>query len=210
LNQPVVGREFSDKIPLGARQAALECLVAHGEAAVPTLLAMIEAEDERPVGFAALGMLGTKAKSASPKLLTLLEGADTNLCRYALVATTKLAPGDRLPDTAEKWLKEMMLSPASFPRDARCDYMLGARHLQRFGPKHIPTFAEVCATATEKRDWPRMLWGVYGLSLYGTAAKEQLPVLEDCLRKFSNHKDYNGRIKPPLEKAIAMIKGDKQ
>ena len=45
-----------------------------------------------------------------------------------------------------------------------------------------------------------MLRGAYGLSLYGAAAKDQLPVLEECLKKFSNHKDYAGCIKPPLEK----------
>lgn len=55
-----------------------------------------------------------------------------------------------------------------------------------------------------------MLRGAYGLSLYGAAAKDQLPVLEECLKKFSNHKDYAGCIKPPLEKAIAMIKDDRK
>lgn len=50
-----------------SKQAALECLVSHGEAAVPTLMAMLEGPaEERPVGLTALGMLGDKAKAAQP------------------------------------------------------------------------------------------------------------------------------------------------
>ena len=40
------------------------------------------------------------------------------------------------------------------------------------------------------------------------AIRDQWPVFGVCRMKSANHKDYNGNIKPPLEKAIATIKGD--
>ena len=39
----------------------------------------------------------------------------------------------------------------------------------------------------------------YGLSLYGAAARDQLPVLEETLKAFAGHKDHDGCIKPPLD-----------
>jgi hypothetical protein len=192
-----------------ARQFALNCLMSHGEAAMPTLMAMVESPEEQRVGLTVLGMLGDKGRSALPKVLPLLEHADADVCRFAAVAATRIAPEDRLPDTAEKWLKEMVLAPVPILGVAKCDYSLAVRHLHRFGAKAMPVFAETCTTATEKRDWQRLLRGAYGLSLYGPAAKEYLPVLEDGLKKFSNHKDYNGCIKSPLEKAIAIVQKDK-
>ena len=193
-----------------ARQFALTCLMSHGEAAVPTLLAMIESPDEQRVGLTVLGMMGAKGKSALPKVVPLLEHADADLSRFAAVAATKIAPEDRLPDTAEKWLREIVLAPTPILGVAKCDYLLAARHLHRFGPKAMPVFTEACTVGAEKRDYYKVVRAAYGLSLYGPAAKEHLPVLEDCLKKLSGHKDYNSRIKPPLEKAMAIIKGQEQ
>jgi outer membrane protein assembly factor BamB len=192
------------------RQCALTCLVSHGEAAVPILMAMVESPEEQRVGLTVLGMLGDKGKSALPKVLPLLEQADEDLCRFAAVAATKIAPEDRLPDTAGKWLKEMFLAPVPILGTAKCDYLLAARHLHRLGPQSMPVFVEACKVGIEKNDYYRLVRAAYGLSLYGAAAREHLPILEEGLKKFANHKDINGRIKPTLEKSIAVINGKDQ
>lgn len=193
-----------------ARQFSLTCLMSHGEAAVPTLLTMIDSPDEQRVGLTVLGMMGVKGKSALPKVLPLLEHADADLSRFAAVAATKIAPEDRLPDTAEKWLRDIVLAPTPLLGVAKCDYLLAARHLHRFGPKAMPVFVEACTVGAEKRDYFQVVRAAYGLSLYGPAAKEHIPVLENCLKKLSGHKDYAGRIKPQLEISIAIIKGQEQ
>ena len=192
-----------------SQQSALDCLVSHGEAAVPTLMAMLEAsKEERSVGLTALGMLGDKAKSALPTLTKMLESKNQDTYRYALVAAMKLVPDDKLPDTAERGLKEAMLNPWAVPRDAKCDFYQASRHLQRFGKQSIPVFVQACREGAKSQDWRKSLRAAYGLSLYGTDAKDQLPVLEETLKAFSGHKDFRGPIKVPLDKYMAAIRGD--
>ena len=205
-------RKAAVKEPNGkSQQAALKCLVSHGEAGVPTLAAMLEGSaEERPVGLTALGMLGDKARAALPTLTKLLESKDEDTYRYALVAAMKVAGDEKLPDSAERGLKEAILNPGAVPRDAKCDFYQAARHLQRFGIRSIPVFVEACQAGARSQDWRQSLRAAYGLSLYGKGAKDELAVLEETLKAFSGHKDYRGCIKPPLEKAIAAIKDDKK
>ena len=192
-----------------SRQAALDCLVSHGEAAVPTLMAMLDGPaEERSVGLTALGMLGDNGKAALPTLTKMLKGKDQDTYRYALVAAMKVAPDDKLPDAAERGLKEAILKPRAVPRDAKCDFYQAAAHLQRFGKQSIPVFVQACREGAKSQDWRKSLRAAYGLSLYGTDAKDQLPVLEETLKAFSGHKDFRGCIKPPLDKHLTTIRGD--
>ena len=190
-----------------SQQSALDCLVSHGEAAVPTLMAMLEAsKEECSVGLTVLGMLGDKAKSALPTLTKMLESNNQDTYRYALVAAIKVVGDEKLPDSAERGLKEAILNPGAVPRDAKCDFYQAARHLQRFGIRSIPVFVEACQAGARSQDWRQSLRAAYGLSLYGKGAKDELAVLEETLKAFSGHKDYRGCIKPPLDEYMEAIR----
>ena len=166
--------------------------------------------DRNPEDNPPKSWLVSHGEAALPTLTKMLESKDEDTYRYALVAAMKVAGDEKLPDCAERGLKEAILNPRAVPRDANCDFYQAARHLQRFGARSIPVFVEACQAGAKSQDWRQSLRAAYGLSLYGKGAKDELAVLEETLKAFSGHKDYRGCIKPPLEKAIAAIKDDKK
>jgi HEAT repeat protein len=92
---PALDRATRDTDP-GARGAAVEALGRVGSAkAVPALLAALQDHQVRFVAVNALGALGADARAASPALIHLLHGTDSDLRWCAALALVRINVGSQ-------------------------------------------------------------------------------------------------------------------